>query len=882
MSTPTPTAPVVRLDLTQAPSRLADPAELRRVVGEALGEAATAATERFLVLDTAEGLVHNQRIYEQVLAYGSGHALCVVTGAPPAGPDDGDAPDGPAPWILDKPSSLRPPTVGVLWVPDPYGGAGPAPDRSGAALRPLLDLLAAPALFDAVLAAVAVLPKGVAIPALRVLEHDLSDAARARAWQQALTALVGEETPGAAVPVVGADTDGVPAVLEPLVGGPLPKSVENAPWCRPDGEVDRNARACDTALREAEEEYERVRGAAGLLGGPGRTVRLRDALDEVARCLADHRDTVRHALVEGDAVGLPPEQRGKLYERGIDVPPIPDLSRADIVPGLRLFAGVLFRRRLPLRSVADRLGALSDRATPTGSSARLGQLDQECPPDLIGRLAEPRPFLVRRVRRRELAALGAAAAAVALWPGIGRLLGLLVAAAAAALALLAAARNPEGRRGSESRPGAWPRLAAGVLGTAAGATAGTALGVPIAVGVAALPLAAAVPVLFAVRRWTEAVDDWWEATGAPAARGAQLGLERLLEEAAVHDWLLADVRLYCANGARAAAGMLRSVTDAVEEHRAEHAAGGPGRPAAPGIPRQAAEENRPERRRGGRDDRDEWGDWDDWNPRDSQDEWDDWGDWDDPPAPGADPPAPGSPGTSAPSGEEPEDAPPRWLEREVMDGGPELVATLAGDLFDGVARLLAPWWGAFERDPDKAAALPLHREVRHLLDGEIARLAEEGVTAPPPFARDLGARPDPAMLLGIAPERVAGTLAAEETGPGLVALCAREHRRLLSRERRAGRRVRFAPESVRRAAHPAVASPELREPWDDGEDIVWTPVGRYAGVLRLLPLRLGSVRTVRPRDGADPPTAPGTGGERTERGERRGGADAVAHHRGDD
>ena len=64
---------------------------------------------------------------------------------------------------------------------------------------------------------------------------------------------------------------------------------------------------------------------------------------------------------------------------------------------------------------------------------------------------------------------------------------------------------------------------------------------------------------------------------------------------------------------------------------------------------------------------------------------------------------------------------------------------------------------------------------------------------------------------------------------------------MLSKDPGAARLVRFAPESARGAAS--------RDPlgdgrWDTaGNDVVWTLTGRFAGVLRLVPLSGGAVRT---------------------------------------
>ncbi|WP_206503631.1 hypothetical protein [Streptomyces chrestomyceticus] len=880
-------APVVTLDLRTGHTGLDGADGLHRAVRTALGGGAPAQeAERFLLVDTAPGLARHQRVYEQVLAYGTGHALCVAVGAPPAEPGDGVAvPPAPTPWALDRPSPLRPPAVGVLWILDPHCGtvADPTPDEDDGALRPLLELLAAPEVFDAVLNAVAGLPDGVAVPALRVLEHDLSPTARDRIWRQALAGLVGQDDPGGRIAVTDPEAGGVPAVLAPLVGAGTPKPVHSKEWRRPGGEADERYVACESALLEAEYAYGRQRGAGGLLRGAAGDVDLAESLGVAAAELTAYRETVAETLRDGDGVGLPPEQRRRLYERGVHLPRVPEADRERIGPGLRDYTQGLLAQRLPLRSTAARLGAVADLATPTGSAARLGRLDELCPAGLPRRMAGPRPFEVRGAAVAELAGGCAVAAAAGLWPGPGWVLGPLAALAAAGLTTLALARRPgrtgDGHLDGGGQSGALAQAGAGMLGAAAGITLGQVLAVPAWLGLSTLLVALIVLPLLAVRRWTEALDAWWAAGGGSEGRDVLDSLDGLLADAVTHDWLLADARLYCADGARAVAGMIRRAAAAAE-----------GRDP---VPVTAERDGGPARNAGPPADDlldDDWfgpsydrstgvsGSYDSFESADPRYDdttvqgWDDWDDWDGEPEPGGGPAAgrdtpwrdpladtvpPPRERDSAPAARPatpaappPDDVPVPWLEREAGDGGPELVATLVGDLADGIAGLLDPYWGAIERDPGAATALPLDREVRALIDDETARLARDGVAAAPAFARDPASRPDPAVLLGLAPDRVARTLREHGDGTGTVPLCAAEHRRLLSRDRYAGRGVCFAPDVTRHAEDPLGA-----------DDMVWTPAGRYAGVFRLLPLRTGSVRTVRLRGGTTGPELPANANE---------------------
>jgi hypothetical protein len=206
-----------------------------------------------------------------------------------------------------------------------------------------------------------------------------------------------------------------------------------------------------------------------------------------------------------------------------------------------------------------------------------------------------------------------------------------------------------------------------------------------------------------------------------------------------------------------------------------------------------------------------------------------------------------TPAASRP-GEPPRPLELRWLTRESGDAGQVLVDTLARDLADGVIGILDGCWGVLENDPDAVSRYNVAGLVAGLLDEERACLDRDGAAAPPSYARprEDGTRPGTAQLLGIATDRVTRVLAEGEARPPQP-LCSPGRKRMLSRDPGAARLVRFAPESARRgAAHPA------GDGWDSsGDDVVWTLTGRFAGVLRLVPLSGGSVRTVRSYGGPE-------------------------------
>ncbi|MGW3984592.1 hypothetical protein ACWEMN_50525, partial [Streptomyces mirabilis] len=197
---------------------------------------------------------------------------------------------------------------------------------------------------------------------------------------------------------------------------------------------------------------------------------------------------------------------------------------------------------------------------------------------------------------------------------------------------------------------------------------------------------------------------------------------------------------------------------------------------------------------------------------------------------------------------------PRWLDRESGEGGPELVAVLAGDLTDAAMVAMEPYWGAVERG--QAGALAVRRteeRVRDLLSTARRHLQHNGVLAPPPFAADHRTRAGSANLLGTDPRRVADLVGTEADRQAVVQLSSPEQGTLLSRDPAAAVWIRFAPEAVRDEVEKTWRTTGCVPP----EQTLWTSSGRYAGLVRLTPLRMGVVDTVRsrqnsPADGFDP------------------------------
>ncbi|MEU8759982.1 hypothetical protein [Streptomyces sp. NPDC048659] len=810
-------------------------------VRRALAAPQPGAERRFLVVDDADRLVAHQLLYERLSSYGPAQIVCLAVGAP------GER-------TLRRSLTLRPPAAGVLWLLDDTRDSG------ADALRPLLDVLATPEVFDAVLRGLGRVVHGVAVPSVRILEHDLTDEARERAWRQAIEALTGPEVPTPAA--VGQ----VPGELALLLDESVPRSLAGHAWLPAHGQARAQLGACEDALDEAVEAHTRVRGPAGLLGAAGRDTDLPGDIERLTLALGRFRATVAETFALAGGTRPTVEERGLLRDRGVQLPDLPrEITRTGIVPALRDHTHELLGRRLPLRSVAARLTALAARTAPAGSAARLARLDAICGPVQLDRLGGRHPFLAGGSRSAAALVTGVLAAVAGLWPVAGWVLGPAVGLLAALLAHRMLRRrpnrSPDGRLDGGGSTGTAPRLFGGLVGGFAGAAAGGWLALPAWAGAVAAAAAAAAVVLLALRDWTRGVDDWWDRADPEAAGRMLKEIQGLLVTTAVHDWLFAEVRHHCSDGAGAVARLLKGLAATARAHGGEPDPDpyGTGRPADDPAPGAA---HRPEATG--------W-DWDDSPETDGYGYGGGYGS-DSGSGPGGAAASGGTgPGAAAPggartggaaradgtahtgssagtgtgsgtrSGPRPATAAPAWLERRYGDGGPALVDTLAGDFFDGVVALLDSCWAGIERDPGNAGRHPLDGPMAELLDEARTRLERDAAASPPP-GRDRGGRPDAARLTGVAPDAVA-RLIGDDDPARTVPLCGPEHLRLLSHEPGAVRRVRFVPETMRRGT----TGDDI---WRGAvEDVVWTDSGRHAGVLRLVPLRADVVRTVRAEEG---------------------------------
>ncbi|BAU86696.1 hypothetical protein SLA_5827 [Streptomyces laurentii] len=547
-------------------------------VRRALAAPQPAGERRFLVVDDADRLVGHQLLHERLSSYGPARVVCLAVGAPEE-------------RTLRRTLTLRPPAAGVLWLLDGFHG----PDT--AALRPLVDVLATPEVFDAVLDALCRVADGVAVPSVRILEHDLSDEARARAWRQAVAALTGPDVPAAGS--VGT----VPGELAPLLDESVPGSLAGHDWLPAQGRIGARLRACADALDEAADGHARVRGPAGLLTRRAADTDLPGAVERLGTALRGVRDGVADVLAVAGGPRPSVEERGLLADRGVRLPELPrEVTRTGTVPALRDHTRELIARRLPLRSVAARLTALAARTAPAGSAARLTTLDRICGPARLDRLSAQHPFLAGGSRPAAAAVTALLALLAGLWPVLGWVLGPAVGLLAAALAYRTLRhrpnRSPDGRLDGGGSAGVAPRLAGGLAGGLAGAVLGHLLAPPLWVGALTLPVAVGCVVLLALRDWTRAVDDWWDRVDAQDAGRALQEIRALVVTTAVHDWLFAEVRHHCSDGAGAVARLLRGLAATADTHPGPDEGGAGGVPAVRGrVPARLPRPSRTRRAR---------------------------------------------------------------------------------------------------------------------------------------------------------------------------------------------------------------------------------------------------------------------------------------------
>lgn len=850
--------PVVVLDFRDDGDVPADGAGLRRRIGERLPDSgrADAGDLRFLVIDEPDGLTAHAEAYELVTAtptLGSVRLLCLVVGdlsQPQRTAGPADAPVDGAGRRLRLASALQSSGTGVLWAADPLAGhdprtADPAAETE-AALASLTDLLRVPEIFDEVLSELSDAPVPAAALSLRVLEHDLSAAVRDSAWSAALARFAGGEAPVAAPPAAQDLPAGIAALL-----GPAPEQ-SVASLLRSGGPTDAARAGGVRALAELDEARTRLDAPAALLTGRRTAGRVPRAVERAVDALRRYREGVAGVLRDSGSPGVPPgDALARLADAGVELPAPDHRSAGGTDEGLQRCTAELLGAGLPLRAVAARLSALAERVAPVPAAAGLRDLERVCPDASLRRVSTGAPLYFARARAGDLGLTAAAAFLSALWPWPGTLLVLATAAVFFLGGALATAAHPGRTAGGRTHRADTARAAALLLGTAAAVGLGRLVTVPREAALAGVLLGVAGSALCVAAWWRRGMAAWWDATGTAELSAHLAGVDAVLADALRRQWWAAEERTRCADGARTLAAVLRGAALEAEGGRtaADVPRGHDGGPAA----------------------REDWAD-PDWDTSWTEASWDDgtedgdrWGaaartdrPWAaaGPPdaSPAGRPAAGGGPGPSARPRSAPTADPP-WLDRGAGDGGPDLVPTLVADLADATVDALRRYAGTADGTPGPGGApTTLETAVGRAIAAARLHLRDNGVVPAPSFARRDRLRGDPTTLLGIGAQRVREVLGTgTEQGRPLL-LCPPAQLSLLSRDPAEARSIAFAPQAVRTVvdvrpggyAHGAVPGP-----------MVWTASGRFAGTLRLIPLRAGVVESVRVRTWADDTTYPG-------------------------
>ncbi|WP_345153833.1 hypothetical protein [Nonomuraea rubra] len=168
----------------------------------------------------------------------------------------------------------------------------------------------------------------------------------------------------------------------------------------------------------------------------------------------------------------------------------------------------------------------------------------------------------------------------------------------------------------------------------------------------------------------------------------------------------------------------------------------------------------------------------------------------------------------------------------LRDRGGQLREVITGDLLDAVTGWLEPGWPALEHGDYRDARTGLERRVDETLRQYRYHLVHRGVQEKPDFGTADAGRQELVDAVWRQSQQVVRALQAPPGGQ-MLQLCGDRDLSLLLRQAYA---VRFAPRAVRGQGNPP--------------GVVWTRSGQYAGTLRLVPLRPGTVEENWSGDGA--------------------------------
>jgi hypothetical protein len=855
---------VVRIDLRRELDDVRSAAALDGRLREAMRDAHLRAADvsRVLVTDTTADLGEHAWAYERLCTHpGVAAVLCLAIGPTPgrvqgrdagASEDDGSAAEPfHDPYVLVRPAQLQPPQAAVLWTGD-VRGIGWHPGQNGAmsltdsgmaaddvrGLDPLIELLQVPEVFDEAMRSLGEMPEAVASPALRLLVHEVPEDDLLRTQLQALDVCVSPSTDvRAATPPTGA--------LAVLAGLAEPDDLAVDDCLPEDSRLRRTHWEAVEQMRRAQDALSALAGWRGLLSGGPATAAAVDTLRTSGEVLAGYRDSVERLFETVDGrVGLDSDSRDQLTAMGVRIPRVPGTGSEEVGRALREHVLSRLARHQPLPEVVAWLDEFARRTVPSGSGAEVERVHQLCPDSVVDDLLRPPDFRIGR-ESAWAAVLGGAAALLAVL-GVGGL-----PAAAVVLVLLVAAGVRAAFSGADaSEPGAgtqqlplWLAVPATVWRPRAAWTLliGWLAGAVIGAGVrfAATPpawtrylltvLAALALVWAALALWSAAVRVWEARSGLATAAEVTDRLGEVIDRSVLKHWLLADARAGASDQARALRSLLDTCRQVLTDFTEQL-----GRRAHSGWESSAH---------------------------------------------------PGDGGRTGPGGGRSAGV---FAVEYVGHAGQTLQDTLVGDLADLVAAALSPYWQEALRNPSAAGALPVASRTNELIHAYQRQLARVGTAPPPSFARDPAARPDPASLVGVDLYRVVQVL-SPGSGAETLQLCSPEQLRMLDRTPGATRSFGFVPQAMQGSflrslgAAPAApgagtargegaaADPERRAAgrsvWDSAvsalPEIVWTASGRFAGLLRLVPLSTGAVRVTWrqdvPRSGATAGQASGDG-----------------------
>ncbi|MDT3443540.1 MULTISPECIES: hypothetical protein [unclassified Pseudofrankia] len=338
---------------------------------------------------------------------------------------------------LRLPSIFGQRAIATLWVSDGRGvgwGLGETRPSSmtaasadfrdtseSAQLIALRDALREPSVFDRVTNLVAELPDAVAAPGLRAVSGRVDTGVLDEAQQRAIArlALSDDKTPAGGAPPAGLFPSPPLSLLLPAgpperglaaarSGARGPRSVRAL---LPDGLLGTSLRRCRDLLDDADAVVTGLRGTRALLTGrvPGQGGVDRRPVATAATLMTDAADELRQLRVnladdftDLDGLrGLGPAARDRLARLGVAQPPS-TIDDRSVVASLRGFTHDSLDlvdpdedTRVSLGTLARWLGGIASALFPAGSAAYVDQLDQACPDDTLTRLASPPSLGIR-------------------------------------------------------------------------------------------------------------------------------------------------------------------------------------------------------------------------------------------------------------------------------------------------------------------------------------------------------------------------------------------------------------------------------------------------------------------------------------------------------